>query len=269
MTFLSFYGLSFNPFDKQTVKEQDRFLSRDIQNMLSMLNYLKNTRGIGLFTARPGLGKTFGLRCFAKDLNDGLFHMEYIPLSTLTVAEFYKEFCSILGLESRGGKPKMFKAIQAEIDHLYTDKRKPLLLAIDEAQYLSTGILTDLKMLMNSNYDSVNKFTLILCGEPHLNNTLMKPVHEALRQRITVHYNFLGLSDSEVQEYIFHKLKTAGGTSSIIDPPALSAIHSNSQGNPRIIDSLMTDALILGSQKSRSVIDSDIILSVISGRNLS
>ena len=48
-------------------------------------------------------------------------------------------------------------------------------------------------MLMNYGYDSLNCFTLILCGEPHLNSTLKKPVHEALRQRITVHYNFSGL----------------------------------------------------------------------------
>jgi hypothetical protein len=47
-------------------------------------------------------------------------------------------------------------------------------------------------MLMNYGYDSLNCFTLILCGEPHLNSTLKKPVHEALRQRITVHYNFSG-----------------------------------------------------------------------------
>ena len=268
MTFLDFYGLAFNPFDKQMVKEKDRFPSNDVVTMIGMLNYLKTTRGIGVFTARPGLGKTFGLRCFAKDLNPNLFHMEYIPLSTVTAAEFYKELCSILGLETRGGKPRMFKAIQEQIDCLYSEKRQPLLLAIDEAQYLSTGIPTDIKMLMNSEYDSVNKFTLILCGEPYLNNTLMKPVHESLRQRITVHYNFQGLSDAEVQEYVIHKLKTAGGAPGLIDIPALSAIHSNSQGNPRIIDTLMTNSLILDSQKEKHTIDADIVLSVVSSRNL-
>ena len=83
----------------------------------------------------------------------------------------------------------MFKAIQEQITYLYKEKRQPLLLAIDEAQYLNTGILNDIKMLMNYGYDSVNYFTLILGWESHLNDTLRKPVHEALRQRITVHYN--------------------------------------------------------------------------------
>jgi len=89
-----------------------------------------------------------------------------------------------------------------------------------------TGILNDIKMLMNYGYDSVNYFTLILCGESHLNDTLRKPVHEALRQGITVHYNYSGLDDGEVAEYILHKIKLAGASEKIIDVAALSAAHS-------------------------------------------
>ena len=87
--FRSYYGLSFNPFDKQTAREKDRFLSRDISEMLSRLDYLKDTRGIGLFTARPGMGKSFGLRCFAKGLNPNLYHMEYLCLSTVINQLFF------------------------------------------------------------------------------------------------------------------------------------------------------------------------------------
>ena len=47
-------------------------------------------------------------------------------------------------------------------DYVNKEKRQPLLLAIDEAQYLNTGILNDIKMLMNYGYDSLNCFTLIL-----------------------------------------------------------------------------------------------------------
>ena len=115
----------------------------------------------------------------------------------------------------------MFQSIKDQIRYLYRDKRQPLLLAIDEAQYLSTGILNDLKMLMNFGYDSLNCFTLILCGESHFNDTLRKPIHEALRQRITVHYNYQGLGDDEVSEYILHKIRTAGGSKDIISDSAL------------------------------------------------
>ena len=162
----------------------------------------------------------------------------------------------------------MFQAIREQITYLYKEKRQPLLLAIDEAQYLNTGILNDIKMLMNYGYDSVNHFTLILCGESHLNDTLRKPVHEALRQRITIHYNYSGLSDDEVGKYVLHKLSLAGASATIINEAALSAVHSYTQGNPRLIDNLMTDALTIGSQREKKVIDADVIHDAVENQGL-
>jgi type II secretory pathway predicted ATPase ExeA len=154
----------------------------------------------------------------------------------------------------------MFKAIQERIFYLFKEKRCPLILTIDEAQYLNAGILNDLKMLMNYQYDSMNCFSLILSGEPRLNFTLEKPVNEALKQRITVHYNFKGLSPDEVSDYIYHKISLAGGADSILAPNAIPTITGFCHGNPRIIDNLMTDALILGTQLRVQAIDADVIM---------
>lgn len=263
-----YYGLSANPFDKQFLKEKEAFVSNDHQEALSRLNYLKDIRGIGVFTARPGMGKSFALRCFAKSLNNNLYQMEYLCLSTISVSEFYKQLCLAFGLDIVGGKAAMFKAIQERIYYLYKEKKKPFILAIDEAQYLSSGILKDLKMIMNQGYDSLNCFTLILCGEPYLNHTLEMATHEALKQRITVHYNYQGLDDSEVSNYILHKIQTAGASPTIINEAALSAIHSYSQGNPRVIDNLMTNALTLGAQMEKTTIDADVILAAVNAYSL-
>ncbi len=86
--FNDFYALSFNPFDKQQIHEKDSFQSRDFKEMTSRLDYLKDTRGIGLFTASPGMGKSFCLRCFSKTLNPNLYRMEYVCLSTISVTAF-------------------------------------------------------------------------------------------------------------------------------------------------------------------------------------
>ena len=56
--YTDYYGLSFNPFDKQMVKEKDAFESEDFREMTARLEYLKEIRGIGVFTASPGMGKT-------------------------------------------------------------------------------------------------------------------------------------------------------------------------------------------------------------------
>ena len=125
---------------------------------------------------------------------------------------------------------------------MYTEKKQTMILILDEAQYLNTGILNDLKMLMNFNYDTQNYFTLILFGEPLLKITLGKPVHMSLRQLVTGHYECKGLQYSEVKDYILFKLKQAGGTESMIDQDTLNAETGFWQGTRRLIDNLMTDA---------------------------
>lgn len=263
-----FYSLSHNPFDKQLLKESDFFESADHKIMTNRLNYLKDVRGIGVFTAAPGMGKSYSLRCFEHSLNKNLYQMQYICLSTVSVAEFYKEFCDLLGIEAKGGKTVMFKALQERIYYLYKEKKQPLILAIDEAQYLSNSILQDLKMLMNFKYDSLNCFTLILSGEPVLNRTLERSIHDALRQRITVHYTFQGLSSDETYSYIKHKIATAGGAPSIIGEDALSALSGYCKGNPRIIDNVMTTALKAGTQMHKTTIDSEVILTAVNEQAL-
>lgn len=263
-----YYGLSFNPFLKEEVRVKDHFPSSDFTEMMGRLNYLKDVRGIGLFTARPGMGKSFALRCFAEGLNPNLYHIEYICLSTVSVAEFYKQFCDVLGVSRKGGKPGRFRAIQEEVYYRYKEKKQPFILAVDEAQYLSQPILNDIKMLMNYGYDSLNCFTLILSGESHLNHILRKPVNEALRQRIMVHYDFQGLSEKEMPEYVRHKIRTASGSDTIINDAALAAVCSLSQGNPRIVDDIMRDALTIGAQKEKQTIDADVIHAAVDNQNL-
>jgi len=263
MNFKSFYGLTHNPFDKQLLREGDAFISEDHKAMLGRLDRLKDVRGIGVFTASPGMGKSYCLRCFEHSLNKNLYDMHYICLSTVSVSEFYKQICEQLGLDVRGGKTVMFKALQDRIYYLYKEKKQPLILAVDEAQYLSNAILKDLKMLMNFKYDSLNCFTLILSGEPYLNRTLDKAIHESLRQRIIVHYSFQGLNPDEICAYIKHKIHLAGGADTIIGEDALIALCNYSSGNPRIIDTIMTDALTLGCQLNRTCIDAELILAAV------
>lgn len=258
--FKGFYGFSKNPFDKQSVSEKDAFMSTDHKEMTSRLNYLKDVRGIGVFTSAPGFGKTYALRCFSKTIDRNLNELAYVCLSTISVTEFYRQFCVALGIDTAHGKPAMFKAIQDRLFFLFKEKRKPFILICDEAHELSTAILNDLKMIMNHDFDSINCFSLVLAGEKHLNRNLCKSVHEALRQRIVIHYDFSGLSDAETEEYLLHKIRVAGAAESILGDGTIPAIVGYSRGCPRLIDNLMTEALMLGAQLEKPVLDTDIFM---------
>ncbi|MCQ2511137.1 MAG: general secretion pathway protein, partial [Lachnospiraceae bacterium] len=60
----SYYGLSCNPFDKHSILPKQAFISEDHKEAVAALDFLKDTRGIGVLTASPGMGKSFALRCF-------------------------------------------------------------------------------------------------------------------------------------------------------------------------------------------------------------
>ena len=257
------YGLSYNPFNKQADSQQPYFQSKDFREMTTRLNFIKDVKGIGLFTAPPGFGKTFALRCFAGSLNPNLYQMAYICLTTVSVTEFYRQFCIALNLDVSIHKSVMFRAIQERLFILFKEKRRPFVLAVDEAHDMDPRALKDIKMIMNHAYDSLNCFSLLLIGEPHLNHILAKPIHEALMQRITIHYNFSGLSADETVQYINHKISAAGGCPGILAEGAAGAVHGFSNGNPRIIDNVMSDALDIGEQFCKKVIDTDVILSAV------
>jgi len=267
--FRSYYGFDKNPFDKQSITEKDAYMSKDHKEMTSRLSYLKDIRGVGVFTSAPGFGKTYALRCFAKTLDRNLCESAYLCLSTVSLVEFYRQFCAALGIEAPHGKPAMFRAIQDRLYHLFKEKKKPLILFLDEANELSDAILKDLKMIMNHEYDSVNCFTIALIGEPYLNRILEKPIHEALKQRIAVHYSFSGLTDAETEGYLLHKLRVAGAAESILGNGTLPAVIGYARGCPRLVDNLMNEALMLGAQLEKPELDTEIVMAAVNNLALS
>lgn len=260
--FKQYYGMSMNPFDKE-LPVKDAFLTADMKAMQGRLEHLKNHPGIGVFTAGPGVGKTFSLRCFAENLNPNIIKFYYICLSTVTTTEFYRQLCAVLGLETSFNKSAMFRTLQEYFENMSINKHIHCIICLDEAQYLSNDILRDLKMLCNFSMDSKNCFSLLLLGQPTLNNILMRQPNEALRQRITINYSFHGLSEDEATEYIRNRLTLAGASSRLIDDSAIVSAYGSSGGSIRKLNLILTKALMIGAQHSKQNIDTDIMLSAV------
>lgn len=114
--------------------------------------------------------------------------------SVHSAAEFYRQFCVKLGLEASQKKTVMFQRVQEYFYSMSTNKNVHCMVCLDEAQYLNSDILRDLKMLCNFCMDSKNCFSLILLGQPVLTSLMMRQPNEALRRRIAVSYGFAGFS---------------------------------------------------------------------------
>lgn len=267
MEYVARFGLEFNPFIKNS---KDILIeNRESQETLYRLNYLLNVKGFGLLTGSPGCGKTTIVRNWASNLNQSLYKVTYTSLSTLTVIEFYKNLVSGLGCEPAYRKTDNFKLIQNEIMRLAIEKRITPVIIIDEANYVNSGILNDLKMIFNFDMDSKDRAILLLVGLPQLNNTLRLGVHEPLRQRIIMNYNVEPLTKDEGRTYISAKLKHAGCLHQVFSETAIEAILNYSNGTPRLINKICNTSLLLAHNKKVDIVDDSIVMLAISDMELS
>jgi len=256
--FTAFYSLSSKPFIKE-LEANKLFPSSTHQELLARLNYLKDSRGIGMVVGEAGSGKTSSLRAFVASLNPSLYRVAYFPLSTVTVTDFYRGLAYNLNIEPASRKVDLFRQIQDAIQNHYSGKKIVPVIILDELQLASTGFLSDLHLLFNFSMDSKNPFALVLCGLPNLAVKLSLTHHQPLNQRIIMRYKMSPLSKDETKSYLEHQMNLAGANYPIFSEPAVEAIATVSRGWPRLVNNLATTSLIYGCQKGLKYIDEEAV----------
>lgn len=267
MDYIARFGLEFNPFlknSREIIIENDEY-----QEIMFRLNYLVETKGFGLLTGSPGLGKTTAIRNFAASLNPTKYKVIYSSLSTLTVMEFYRSLVASFGAEPAFRKADNFRIIQENITRLALEKRITPVIILDEANHISNAILSDLKLLFNFEMDSRDRAVILLAGLPQLNNTLRLISNEPLRQRLVMNYNLEGLTKEEGRFYVSEKLKGAGCTRDIFDPNAMEAVLNTANGTPRIINTLCNSALLIANNNGHNTITAEDAMTAINDCQLS
>ncbi|MEE8817078.1 MAG: AAA family ATPase [Lachnospiraceae bacterium] len=252
------YGMEANPFLKNS--KEILYASREYKEGMFRLDYLANTKGFGLLTGLSGCGKTTLVRNWSHALNTSLFKTFYTSFTTTTANEFYRNLALALGAMPAYRKCDNFRAIREEVNSLALDKRKTPVIIIDEANYVNTKVLNDLKLLFNFEMDSRDRAIVLLVGLPLLNDTLSLSIHEPLRQRIVMNYNIEGLSKEEGREYIAAKLKGVGCTQLVFEESAVEAILNEASGSAREINKLCNASLVIGNSEGADRITPEIVM---------
>jgi type II secretory pathway predicted ATPase ExeA len=253
-----FYGFTQMPFMKET-KLKKLYPFSETRQLMNRLEYLQKAKGIGVFTGNAGTGKTSALREFTKSQNPALYKVIYIPLTTVTTNEFFREIADSLGLEPAARKVELFKQIKEQLTYLVKEKGCIPIILIDEAHYLNQKILNDLVMLLNFEMDSRDNCILILSGLSTLNSTLNRAANESLRQRIIINYHVEGIQAEEVKEYVSYVCKECGSTEPLFSEGALDAAVRLCQGSVRVLNRLLYLSLIEGANTKIRYITPDII----------
>jgi type II secretory pathway predicted ATPase ExeA len=195
-----------NPFAKD-IQAEHVYVSRDYQQFSSRMEYFKQVKGFALVYGEPGSGKTTSLRSFTAKLNPQLFKVVYLPLSSVTVMDFYRHLAVGLGLQPRFRKVDIFHQVQEFVVNAHYQKNMTTFIIIDEAQFMANAILNDLRLLFNFQMDSKNYAMVLLVGQLPVLSQLSLQINEALRQRIAISYGFKGLAKDEINLYLTSLLR--------------------------------------------------------------
>jgi putative secretion ATPase (PEP-CTERM system associated) len=261
--YLEFYGLSESPFNL-TPDANFLYPSKVHREVLAHLLYGINSRkGFIMVTGEVGSGKTTLCRALLKKLGPNT-DVALVLNSFLTEEELLKTINEDLGIPT-GGKTK--KELIDELNSFLLEERmkgRNVVVILDEAQNLSFPVLEQIRMLSNLETEKEKLLQIVLVGQPELRRLIGSTRLRQLSQRITVRHHITPLSQAETSQYIYHRLKIAGATASIVfTAGALKEIQRFSHGIPRMINVVCDQALLSGYVANSSRIDRKMIVAAI------
>ena len=258
--FKVYWGMSRNPFTKE-IDVKDVFISEDIKQVKERLDHVRKYPGIAIITAYSGSGKTLGIRIFTTGLNPNLYKVVYMKITNVSEAEFFRILAKKLGLEPAYRKGDNIEAINERMKKLARDQKIMPVIVIDEAQGIKrgSGYFLSFQEMMNFEMDSQNYGILILSGHSVLNDTLSLEINESFNQRIVVNYDFQGMSEDEVGEYVRSRMLLADATPEVFDPSAITALYESCQKSIRRLNKLCRTALLIGANEKARTVTADIV----------
>jgi len=266
MSYYKVLGLEKEPFS--TSPDPEFFYhSNSHDTALKRLEIaIRLRRGLSIILGDVGTGKTTLSRTLLqafKDEDDFVFHMILDP-------GFKSEFQFLLSLVSMFGISPVFKStldfkesLERYLFQKGVEENKTIVLLIDEGQKITTENLEVLRMLLNYETNEFKLLQLILMAQVDLLPRLQR-IHNFM-DRIALKYTINPLDEDETKELIGFRLKQAGGNqhNPLFTDEAIQLVYRQTQGYPRRIAMLCHDALEIAVMRERTVVDAEIINSLI------
>lgn len=257
-----FYGFTISPFNK-TPDPSFLYMSKMHSEALERMKLAVEEKEVVLITGEIGCGKTTLIRALVDSIEKNCVSI-LISSPRLTPFQFLKNLLKKFGVDCNfHSRTEIMDRIEDEIFRMYEENLVPVLI-IDEAQTIpQNDVFEDLRLLTNFQLDDENFFSLIIVGQPELRKRLSHPKNRAFWQRIGIHYILKPFELEDTANYIKFRLKKAGGREDLFSEEAIEKIHHYSEGVPRMINHICSNAMIEGFSRDAKIIRGDIIEAVV------
>jgi type II secretory pathway predicted ATPase ExeA len=250
----SYFGFTRTPFRRDL---SPAMLHRHTGHAeaVARIRWCVNENALAVITGEVGAGKTVALRAALADLDASRHTVIYLPNPAVGARGIYTAIVSGLGATPRFHTAAL---IAQTTDLLAAEKHergRAVIVAVDEAHLLSPTQLEELRLLTNSEMDSVAPFTGLLLGQPTLRRRIKSGQFAALDQRVALRYALPGMTPTETREYLTHHLKLVGRVDQLFSDDAAALIHQTSRGLPRAINNIGLQALVATYATNKTIVD--------------
>lgn len=258
-----FFQLNSRPFD---ISPDPRFVYMTAQHSRAIANMkfaLLNRDSFVIITGEIGIGKTTIINSVLEDLGPDYVTAK-LTHTTLSDIELLQALLSAFGMPNYSKKKVMLLDTLRDFFMQQNEQGKHVVVIVDEAQNLSATALEELRLLSCIDASERRIVSIVLTGQPGLNDLLDSPGLTQLRQRARLRQHLDALNEEETIDYIRHRLEVCGGKADdIFTPEALVEIHRLTFGIPRLINTLCDTALTACMVDERRTIDLDIVDAVV------
>jgi type II secretory pathway predicted ATPase ExeA len=260
---LSLLSLKWNPFSSDLPIEALLVTPRVESFCWRVEQGLVREGGFALVTGEPGTGKSVVLRVLA----DRLSRVREVTVGELEhpsshIADFYRELGNVFGVALKphnrwGGFQALREKWRAHIDTTLT---RPILL-IDEAQEMSPAVLSELRLLSSTRFDSRIILSVVLAGDPRLTEMLrhaeLLPLGSRIRARLALEY----ATAEELAACLKHLVATAGNAK-LMTPELMATLCDHAIGNYRLMTTMAGELLAAAAQRERTQLDEKLYFEV-------
>ena len=256
--YLDHFGLSEPPF-LLTPDPKFLYLSKAHSRAITFMEYaITNRDGFALITGEIGSGKTTLISKLLKGLDEDTI-IARIYHTHVDSIEFLQALLEEFGVKKQENtKVALLNQINHYLIEAYSSNKK-IILIIDEAQNLSEKLLEEIRLLTDLETNNEKLMNLILVGQPELKETLSLARLEQLTQRIRFRFHIGPLSEDEMREYIYHRLKIAGAKDDIFTEGSMPVLYKYTGGIPRLLNAICDVALICGYAEGQKTVDERIV----------
>jgi len=262
--YLDHFGLHGRPF---TLVPDPKFVfwSRQHRRAQAMLEYgLMSRAPVTMVVGEVGSGKTTLVRELLSRLGDELCVGFVANAAPTDRVDMLRLILHSLGLEvtDESSYSALYRQLEAFLVDQYSHGRRVVLI-FDEAQNLGREALEHLRMLTNINFSDHELVQLVLVGQPELQDVITRSDMTQLAQRISASVYLKALQETDLADYIHHRLRSAGATTEIFEPETIPLIYDMTGGVPRLVNQVCDFSLLYAFVEERHTVSVETVQGVL------